>query len=524
MNKKKITKIVGGIIILGIIIGGGYAINAHAHSKNDNKSLVLSLSSTPPTMNPLYANSSSSLMVTDVLYEPLYTLDAKGGIDYNGLAEKVTHSKDCKTYTVTLKPNLKWSDGQPLTANDLVFTFNKIMNPKNNALVMQTFMINNKPVEIKEINSTTVQFTLSAPSLGFVGDLSQLYPIPEHVYKDVANLQTAEENKNPVGDGPYKFQSEEAGNEVTLVQNPYFFGKKANIDKVVFRVIPNGNSGEAALESGQLSAAFGSNELLSNKKVTSKYNVETMSSGLVNSVVFNFENKALQNLKVRQAISYALNKNALTKAEYGDSKYVQEGNSVFAPGTQYYTNDVTNYSYNVDKAKELMKESGEKNITLRLSYAAGFQWAQNQALIIKQDLGQIGINVELEPIELNAFFKEIFTPNNKNYDLAINGYNMGTTPDGYSILFTTDGANNASNFNNKEINELFAQAQSAQTESERKQLYTEIQQKLSEEAPLYVMNYPEDIVLVSKDLEGIKEAGLQPISMFNNLGVLSYKN
>ncbi|MGL4848783.1 MAG: ABC transporter substrate-binding protein [Clostridium sp.] len=519
MSKKKIAKIIGGIVVVAIIAGGIYAVVSSKDS-NANKPLVLSLSSTPPTMNPLYANSSSSLMVTDVLYEPLYTLGDKGQIVYNGLAEKVTHSEDCKTYTVTLKKNLKWSDGQPLTANDVVFTFNKIMNPKNNAVIMQTFMVGNKPVTIKKINDDTVQFDLPAPSLGFVGNLSQLYPIPEHIYKEVPDIKTAEANKKPVGDGPYMFQSEEPGSTVTLVKNPNFFGNEAKIDKVVFRVIPDKNAGVAALESNQLSAGFGSNQILQNEKIQKNYNVKETSSGLVNTVIFNFENKDLQNIKVREAITYALNKEALTKAEYGDSQYVQEANSVFAPGTQYYTNDVKQYSQDVDKAKALMKESGAKNVTLRLAYAAGFQWAQNQAVLIKDELAQIGITVELEPVELNAFFKEIFTPNNKNYDLAINGYNMGTTPDGYSTLFTTGGANNASNFSNPEIDKLFKEAQTANTETERANIYKQIQKQISEDLPLYVINYPEDIILTSKDLKGVEQAGIQPIAMFNNLGEL----
>ncbi|MGL4873822.1 MAG: ABC transporter substrate-binding protein, partial [Clostridium sp.] len=270
MSKKKIAKIIGGIVVVAIIAGGIYAV-ASSKDSNANKPLVLSLSSTPPTMNPLYANSSSSLMVTDVLYEPLYTLGDKGQIVYNGLAEKVTHSKDCKTYTVTLKKNLKWSDGESLTANDLVFTFNKIMNPKNNAVIMQTFMVGNKPVTVKKINDDTVQFDLPTPSLGFVGNLSQLYPIPEHIYKDVPDIKTAEANKKPVGDGPYMFESEEPGSTVTLVKNPNFFGNEAKIDKVVFRVIPDKNAGVAALESNQLSAGFGSNQILQNEKIQKNY-------------------------------------------------------------------------------------------------------------------------------------------------------------------------------------------------------------------------------------------------------------
>lgn len=526
MARGKLTKIIGGIVGIAIIAGIGYAVyrNANDKDKDANQNLILSLSSTPRTMNPLYANSNSSLVVTDAMYEPVYNIGVNGKIEFNGLAKSITHSEDAKTYTLTLKSGLKWSDGKPLTAKDVVFTFDAIMNPKNNALLTQTFMIDGKAIKAKVVNDTTVEFTLPAPSLGFEQNLAQLYPIPEHIYKNVTDLKNAPENNMPVGDGPYKFVSEQEGSMVTLVRNDDFYGEKANISNLIFKVIPNENAGIAALESGELSVGSLSEKLLENQKISDNYNVEKFGSGLVNTVIFNFTNKDLQNLKVRQAIAYALNREELTKAEYGNSKYVEPANSVFSPETQYYTNDVDTYNYNLEKAQNLMKESGVKDLTLRLAYAAGFKWAQDQALVIQQELGKIGIKVELEPVELNSFFQEIFTPHSDKYDLAINGYNMGTTPDGYSTVFTTDGANNASNFSNPEIDELFKQAQTSTSEAQREELYKEIQNKLSEELPLYTINYPETILGVSKKLSGVKEAVPTPIALMQNFGALYYNN
>ncbi|MGL4989912.1 MAG: ABC transporter substrate-binding protein, partial [Sarcina sp.] len=524
MAKGKLIKIIGAAVAVIIVVGGGYAIYASSHNSNAKNNLVLAISSTPATMNPLYANSSSSLMVTDAIYEPVYNLNSNGTPEFNTLAQSITHSKDCKTYTLTLKSGLKWSDGQPLTANDIVFTFDSIMNQKNNALIVQTFIIDGKPVTAKVINDTTVQFSLPAPSLGFEQNLASLYPIPQHIYQNAKDLKTDPANNKPVGDGPYMFESEQAGSSVTLTKNPYFFGNKAKIDNVVYKVMPNANAETAALESGELSAGYLSQQLLKNPKIANNYDVNQFGSGLVNTIVFNFENKNLQNLKVRQAIAYALNRNDLTQAEYGDSKYVTPANSMFSPETQYYTNDVTTYNYDLSKAKELMAQSGAKNVTLRLSYAAGFKWAQDQALVIQQELAQIGITVKLEPIELNSFFQEIFTPGSTKYDLAINGYNMGQTPDGYSTIITTNGANNASNFSNAQIDQLCKEAQSATSETQRAQLYKEIQQQVAQQLPFYTINYPENIVGVSKNLGGVKEAQVVPISMFSNLGELYYKN
>lgn len=526
MARGSLSKVIGVVIAVAIVVGGGYAAYASTtdSAKSANQNIVLSLSSMPRTMNPLYANSSSSLVVADAIYEPVYTLNTDGSVNFNGLAKSITHSADCKTYTLTLKPNLKWSDGKPLNANDVVFTFDAIMNAKNNAVLGQTFMIDGKPVTAKVINDSTIQFDLPSASLGFEQNLAQLYPIPEHIYKGVTDLQNATQNQTPIGNGPYKFVSEQAGSTIDLTKNEYFFGDKAKVQNLVYKVIPNENAGEAALESGEISVATLSSKSLENKKITDNYNVETFGSGLVNTIVFNFTNTDLQNLKVRQAIAYALNKKDLTKAEYGDSKYVKAANSTFAPETQYYTNEVVSYDQNLNKAKELMKESGETDVTLRLAYAAGFTWAQNQALIVQQDLAKIGIKVELEPIALNSFFQEIFTPGSSKYDLAINGYNMGQTPDGYSTVFTKGGASNPSNYNDPEITKLFNEAAASTNAEQRQKLYGEIQYKLSEQLPVYTINYPDTILGVSKKLSGVKEAIPTPISLMNNFGALYYNN
>ena len=171
-----------------------------------------------------------------------------------------------------------------------------------------------------------------------------------------------------------------------------------------------------------------------------------------------------------------------------------------------------------------MKESGESNITLKLIYASGFEWAKNQAVLIQQELGKIGIKVELQPVALNAFFQEIFTPNSDKYDMAINGYNMGATPGGYSTMFTTGGSNNSANFNNAKIDKLFKEASESTNPNERAKLYEEIQQELSKDIPLYTINYPETILGVSNKLDGVKEAVPTPIVLFSNLGALYYKN
>lgn len=519
-------KIIGIIIAAVVIVGGIGAATVHAESKGtssqEKNQLVVALPSAPLTMNPMYANIRSSQTVSSALYENLFNINNNGTIEYNGLAKSLTHSADCKTYTLTLKPNLKWSDGKPLTASDVVFTFNQIMNTKQNALDTQSFIIDNKPVTCKEINSTTVQFNLPAPTLGFKYDLISLIPIPEHIYKGVQDIQTDKANNDPVGDGPYKFVSEVKGSLIKLTRNPYFEGTPAKIENLDFRIIPNNTANIAALKSGQVDVSLiAPNEI---SELQNDFNFQTFASGLVNHITFNLNVPVLKNIKVREAIAYALNRNDLITASATSTKYAQPAYSTFAPQAEDYTADVTKYDQNIDKAKELLKESGEKNITLKLAYGTGVQGMKEEAEVIQQELEKVGIKVEIMPMNTNAFYTDLLSKTSQTFDLGLNRYNMGNDPDSYAQEFVTGQADNCSKISNKEIDQLFAKAQTMTNEAERAQIFKEIQQKISEQLPIYTISYPDTVIATRKGIEGIKEAQLAPMIMFNNFGELYYEN
>lgn len=521
MKKGKII----GIVIAAVVIASGVgAIAVHAKENNTNSQnqLVVALPSAPLTLNPMYANIRSSQTVSCALYENLYNIAQNGEIEYTGLAKSLTHSNDCKTYTLTLKANLKWSDGKPLTANDVVFTFDQIMNASQNALDTQSFIINNKPVTCKEINSTTVQFDLPTSTLGFKYDLSSLIPIPEHIYKGVANIQTDKANQKPVGDGPYKFVSEVKDSVIKLERNPYFEGTPAKIENLDFMIVPNSSSELAALKSGQVDIAMISPHEI--PEVNNDFNIQSFSSGLVNHMTFNFNNKALKNIKVRQAIAYALNRNDLILASASSTKYAPVAYSTFAPQTASYTSDVTKYDQNIEKAKQLLKESGEQNLTLKLAYPTSVQGMKQEAPVIEQELSKLGIKVELMPMDTNAFYTDLLNQKNTTFDLGLNRYVMGNNPDSYSSEFVTGQADNCSKISNKEIDELFAKASTITNQQQRDAIFKEIQQKLSEQLPIYTISYPDTIIATKKGIEGINEAQLTPMIMFYNFGNLYYSN
>lgn len=147
----------------------------------DGGNLVFSIRGEPEILNPIYAYDRDTMTMDNALFAPLFYMNGDK-IDYT-LAEEVKHSDDFLTYTVKLKKDLKWHDGKPLTAEDLIFTMKQIMDEKQNSPFRSAFVINDKPVGVKKVDNLTVEFKLPTVQMPFMNSLAQVSPIPKHVFE-----------------------------------------------------------------------------------------------------------------------------------------------------------------------------------------------------------------------------------------------------------------------------------------------------------------------------------------------------
>ena len=176
-------------------------------------------------------------------------------VDYY-LADNVSASPDFLTYTLKLKKGLKWHDGKPLTAEDVVFTVHSLLDEKQNSFLRDSFIINGKPVDVKKVDDTTGEFKLPTVSAAFMSTISQISPIPKHIFESEANLLKSSKNESPIGSGPFKFKEFKKGESVVLVRNDDYFGGKPHLDSVIFRVIGDTNSSNVALQNGEIGASY----------------------------------------------------------------------------------------------------------------------------------------------------------------------------------------------------------------------------------------------------------------------------
>lgn len=534
MNRKKISALLVAAMISVSIVGCGNEVSKNSETNTKNSSVeekqedndgkvqedkkveggnfIIGVRDDTRVMNPLYADDRTTLMLVNNMFSTLY--DSENGGNYYKLAESVEVSEDFMTYTLRLKDDLKWHDGEKIDADDVIFTMNTILDEKQGAKQIDDFTTPAGSVSYEKIDDLTVKFTLPELNISFEGTLGGLRLMPEHVYSGIDDLQNHEINNNPVGSGPYKFETRAAGESITLARFDDYCLGKGNLEKAIFRILPDNNSADAAFKNGEIDVKYIYPEDVSKFKEEG-YNVLAFDEDQMSYVFMNHNMPIIQNKNIRQAICYAINREEVILGNFYSEEYAPPAKSFMAQNTQFINNDVNAYDYNPEKAKELIKESGVTDFKIKIALLGK---GDAQGLLIQKYLEEVGFEVELKVMDSGAFYNILFNPaENKEFDLAINGYIYGTDPASYAQVFKADSPNNMASYKNTEVDKLWDQASVELDEAKREALYTEIQEKIIEDAALYPLYYRYALVAVNPKFKGLEEAKPAAIYMFDDL-------
>lgn len=525
MRLKKISKIlIGAITATMVLVGcsnntGNNANTSESASKSDT--FVYGIAGDPGnSVNVITTSDRYGLMTIKALYSPLYMYNADG-INYF-LAEDMTQSEDKLTYTAKLRQGVKWSDGEPFTADDVVFTYNEMLKEENAGWAYSQLIFNGKPLKVTKVDDYTVDFTLPEVSAPGIELLANIFIMPKHVYEGETNFENSEKNANPVGTGPYKLEEYKAGQYVKFVKNDDYFLGKPNIENVIFRVIPDANTAKLSLQKGEINAlsvqSSDLNDLIKGDSLTPyKYD-----EGRVAYLVLNSNSEKLKDANVRQAIFYGLNREDLINAAFGSKEYADESYTFLPNGNPFHTDDVEKYNFDQEKSKELLSKAGISGLTLKLGYPSNDVPSQKEAAIIQQNLKAVGINVELAAGESTAISQQM-TNEDSDYDMFLGGYIMGIDPDTFNSLFASDSKYNYSHAKDKEIDDLFNAGRVETDEAKRKEIYNNIQKKLQVNAYFYPILENKRIVVMSSNLGGVEDAKLVPVYTFEDMSKLYFK-
>lgn len=436
------------------------------------------------------------------------------------LAESWKVSEDGKTWTFAIRSGVKFHDGTPLTAKSFADTYRRALDPATAAKVAGSNLSEVAFVEAPD--DKTLVLTLKepfAPLLQYLSDPGWLQPL------SMAAIQKAGDKygRQPVGVGPWKFDSWEDGQSISFVRNEDFnwadpIAKNQGAvypDKLVYKFISENQTMLAALESGSIDIASKIDAKDVKKyKDNPKYEVkEMLRNGLGLFIMMNTRKPVFQQLEVRQALNKAINKEAIMKAVIQGEGVVAYG--PLPPSLFGYDENVKEYgySYQVDEAKSLLEKAGyQKNaqgifekdgkpLTLEILAQTG-TWAQ-AAQLIQAMLKDVGVEVKIVTLEWGAL---VDTATKGNFDMTLMGYTLNDPDVLYLFLHSSQIANglNFSAVHDEKLDALLVKGRTTVDSAARKEVYTEIQKYVVEQAwwvPLYT---EKQFNVVRKPVEGVR--------------------
>jgi ABC-type dipeptide transport system, periplasmic component len=495
--------------------GGSSSSGGDSGDPVDGGTITLATFSDIVTVNPIFVNDTSSGDAVVFLMAKLYDLNREGLVTaepWSIAAEEPIISDDGLTYTVKLKNYAKWSDGTPITADDIIFTVETIMNEDTGSPLIASF---DKIEKITKIDDYTVEFKLSDVYAPFIYSLT-FEPAPAHVLKGVPvkELQGhpyGKDVKTTVTSGPWVWKEWTQGQQLVFERNPNYWGEvKPKIQTVVYKIYADQNTEVQALLRGDVDHVSAI-PVTANDAVKQDPNITLIlePGPQYEFMSFNFDGKnfpsgksLFESQKTRQAIAYALDREGMIENVLKGTGILM--NSPFLPGTWADPGDkATHYEYNPEKAKQLLAEDGwvmnektgilEKDgvpFSFELQYNAGNSRREQVSQVIQNNLAEVGIEVKTAGIDFSAWVEQNLNPG--KYQAILLAWSLGNPdPDAESIFsskyFPPDGQNMGW-YVNKELDKLWEEGYKVTDQAKRTEIYHKIGEIISEDLP-YVFLY-----------------------------------
>lgn len=481
-------------------------------SQQPKDTLRMALSGEPSLLNPLLSTDTSSSSVEGMIFEGL--IDVDRDLNYRPLlAERWLTTDQGKTWRFYLKQNVLWHDGKPFTADDVVFTFNKLLDPKTNTVRRSSYVINGQPIKIKKLNDHLLEIKLPEVFAPFELAMT-MQIIPEHIYKN-EDINRSKFNRAPIGTGPFKFKEWRSGSHIIVERNVNYHRGTALLEKIIFRIIPDTNTQLAALRRGEIDYCGVPPKDHKKLKNNKKLNIYTYDQLFYTYLGLNLANPYFKDKRIRQALAYAINKKQLIKTLFGD--LARPAYCPSSPVSWAYTDKIMKFEYSPKKAKELLRSAGfnpnelgvlQKDgqpLKFTLLISQGSRDGQRAAVIIQQYLKDIGIQMEIQVLEWSALLKKINAIQDpKDFDAVLIGWSLGVDPDAYSLWHSSEypAGFNFIRYTNPQVDQLCIAGRRTTDKLKRKQIYQKLWPLIAEDQPYIFLWYPRSITAVSKKIGG----------------------
>jgi len=504
--------------LLFLSVLGTYITSLNGVSAKDlgGDAIVSGTIAQPRTLIPFLASDSASASVADFIFNGLIKYDKDLNI-VGDLAEKWEVSSDGKEITFFLRKGVFWHDGKEFTADDVLFTYEKLIDPNVPTPYSGDFK---KVAQLKVINKYTVKVTYQEPfSPGLVSWSMAI--VPRHLLEK-EDLVRTEFARKPVGTGPYRFEKWIPYEKVQLSAYQQYFEHRPFIDRIVFRIIPD----DATLYLELLTEGVDTISLTplqyqrqtSTQRFQKSFRKFKYPSNSYIYMAYNLSNPLFNDIRVRTAVAHAVNVGELI-----DIVFLSEAQACTGPYTPLswgFNEQVKPLPYDVAQARTLLKdagwedtdkdgylEKGKEKFEFTLITNQGNTQRQNVAEIIQQRLKEVGIRVKIKVVEWSVFVEEVI--NKKKFDAVLLGWSLSYDPDLFDIWHsskTKEGEFNFIGYQNKEVDRLLEEGRRVFDQEKRKALYHQVHQLIYQDQPYFFICVPDSLTALHTRFQGVVPA------------------
>ena len=453
----------------------------------DKSDIVVAVDADVDTLHPTDFSTTVELGVLNQIYDTLLYYSPDGTKDPEPrIAESYEISDDGLDYTFHLRDDVTFHDGTPVTADYVVFSIElyKASEYQGSQISMLS--------SVEATDEHTVVCHLDAPYSPF------LQGICSPMIASKAYYESSEDDfvNNPIGTGPYKFVSRAKGSNIKLEANEDYYRGAPEIKEVTFEVIPDSSTKAIALQTGEVNFAEIDSATKPQLEANPAITIAEVPTSAFSYIAMNTEKEPFNDVKVRQAINYAIDRDNLVAVCYDGEAEVNS--NICAKERFGYSDDQFQYTYDPEKAKELLAEAG-----IETPYDLGeilvAEKYSNLATVIQNDLKAVGLDVTISVKEFNSYISDL-----QNGSYGITALNMTLEGDTQTLemAFTSDyiGIANNARYSDEEMDKLFEQARTETDNDKRAEIFNEIFTKAQDEAIYAVMCNPMTLYAYNSDL------------------------
>jgi len=506
----------GGIFLLLCFFASLLLSSCQFKVPKDPETLVTHLMADPGILNPILSTDAFSFDVMNYIYETLIEMDNKT-LEYKPLlAESWDVSDDHLQFTFHLRKDVKWQDGVPFTAEDVLYSYNKIQDPKVDAAVSRVSFRDVKKVEM--LDKYTVRFTYAKPYFRALLVCGAISVIPKHIYDNGVDFNTHPANRHPIGTGPFMFKEWKTKQKVVLVKNPNYWRDPPKIDSIVFKIIEDQTVPFQELKKGDIDL-MGIRPIqwereTDTKSFESQFNKAEYYLPQFSYIGWNLRRPFFSDKRVRHAMSMMVDKESFLKK-------IMFGHGVIVEGDQYYFGSAYDRSIKPDPfdpegAKRLLDEAGwidhdgdglrdKDGVSFKFDYyyASASVGAAQMGTMLREDLQKIGILMDLRGLEFNALIKVL---NEHSFDAVTLAWTVPLENDPYQVWHSSQvkEGSNYIGFENKEADKIIEEIRVEFSKNKRDELFKKLQQILHDEQPYTFLFNQASLVAYNKRFTNVK--------------------